>query len=127
MANIAAEKYILDAAFSDLVSVVSIGTGESEKIRFARMCARRPKENKIVCEERKPKKEKMTLKEWINCEFPLHEIIVNASIKDGSDRFLDHLIGVSIDCKLQNITTLNDSINKVNNIHLNIKCYNHVN
>ena len=63
-ANIAAEKYILDAAFSDQVSVVSIGTGESEKIRFARMCARRPKENKIVCEERKPKKEKMTLKEW---------------------------------------------------------------
>ena len=63
-ANIAAEKFILDAAFGDQVSVVSIGTGESEKIRFARMCARRPKENKIVCEERKPKKEKMTLKEW---------------------------------------------------------------
>jgi hypothetical protein len=63
-AKIAAEKYILDAAFSGQVSVVSIGTGESEKIRFARMCTRRPKENKIVCEERKPKKEKMTLKEW---------------------------------------------------------------
>ena len=63
-AKIAAEKYILDAAFGDQPSVITVGSGESEKIRFTRMCTRRPKENKIVCEERKPKKEKMTLKEW---------------------------------------------------------------
>ena len=30
------------------------------------MCARQPEEKKFVCEERKPKKEEMTLKEWQN-------------------------------------------------------------
>ena len=63
-AKIAVEKYILDAAFSGQPSVIAVGSGESQKILFARMCTRRPKENKFVCEERKPKKEEMTLKEW---------------------------------------------------------------
>ena len=63
-AKIAAEKYILDATFSDQPSVITVGSGESQKIRFARMCTRHPEENKIVCEERKPKNEEMTLKEW---------------------------------------------------------------
>ena len=63
-ANIAAQKYILDAIYSDQVSVVSVGSGETRKTRFARMCTRRLEENKFVCEERKPKKEEMTLKEW---------------------------------------------------------------
>ena len=63
-ANIAAQNYILDAIYSDQVSVVSVHSGETKQIRFARMCTRHPKENQFICEERKPKKEKMTLKEW---------------------------------------------------------------
>ena len=63
-ANIAAQNYMLDAIYSDQVSVVSVGSGETKKIRFARMCTKRPEENKFVCEERKPKKDEMTLKEW---------------------------------------------------------------
>ena len=63
-ANIAAQSFILDAIYGDQVSVVSVGSGETKKIRFARMCSRRPEENKFVCEERKPKKDEMTLKEW---------------------------------------------------------------
>ena len=63
-ANIAAQKYILDAIYSDQISVVSVGSGETTIIHFARMCTRRPEENMFVCEERKPKEEEMTLKEW---------------------------------------------------------------
>ena len=63
-ANIAAQNYILDSIYSDQVSVVSVDSSETKKIRFARMCTRHPEEKKFICEERKPKKEEMTLKEW---------------------------------------------------------------
>ena len=63
-ANIAAQNYILDSIYSDQVSVVSVDPSETKKIRFARMCTRHPEEKKFICEERKPKKEEMTLKEW---------------------------------------------------------------
>ena len=63
-AKIAAQNYILDSIYSDQVSVVSVDSSETKKIRFARMCTRHPEEKKFICEERKPKKEEMTLKEW---------------------------------------------------------------
>ena len=63
-AKIAAQNYILDSIYSDEVSVVSVDSSETKKIRFARMCTRHPEEKKFICEERKPKKEEMTLKEW---------------------------------------------------------------
>tara|TARA_B100000073_G_C23564305_1_gene505396 strand:- start:357 stop:677 length:321 start_codon:yes stop_codon:yes gene_type:complete len=65
-ANIATQNYMLDAIYSDQVSVVSVGAGETKKIRFAMMCTRRPEEKTFVCEERNPKKQEMTLKEWEN-------------------------------------------------------------
>ena len=37
-ANIAAQNFVLDAIYGDQVSVVSVGSGETKKIRFARMC-----------------------------------------------------------------------------------------
>ena len=63
-AKIAAQNYILDSIYSDQVSVVSVDSSETKKIRFARICTRHPEEKKFICEERKPKKEEMTLKEW---------------------------------------------------------------
>ena len=66
-AKIAAENYILDSIYSDQVSevsVVSVDSSETKKLRYARMCTRHPEEKKFICEERKPKKEEMTLKEW---------------------------------------------------------------
>ena len=63
-ARIAVEKYIVEPAFTGQVSAVYVSSGESRKLLFTRMCARQPEENKFVCEERKPKEEEMTLKEW---------------------------------------------------------------
>ena len=55
---------MLYAIYSDQVSVVSVHSGKTKQIRIARMRTRHPKENQFICKERKPKKEKMTLKEW---------------------------------------------------------------
>ena len=65
-ARIAVEKYIVEPASTGQASAVYVGSGESRKLLFARMCARQSEENKFVCEERKPKNEEMTLKEWEN-------------------------------------------------------------
>ena len=65
-AQIAVEKYLVEPAYAGQVSAVYVGSGESRKLLFTRMCARQPEEKKFVCEERKPKKEEMTLKEWQN-------------------------------------------------------------
>lgn len=35
---------------------------------------------------------KMTIEEWINYKIPLNEVIINCSIKNGSDFFYNHPI-----------------------------------
>ena len=64
----------------------------------------------------------MKLKEWIKYEMPLHEIIVNASIKDGSDSFLKFMIGISISCNYNHLLNLFDNVNKKTNINNKLYC-----
>ena len=54
---------------------------------------------------------KMQLKEWLFYEMPLHEIIVNASIQDGSDSFLKHMLGIDARCKYTNLLKLFENVN----------------
>ena len=63
-ARIAVKKYIVEPAFTGQASAVYVSSGESRKLFFTRMCSRQSEEKKFVCEERKTKKEEMTLKEW---------------------------------------------------------------
>ena len=63
---------------------------------------------------------KMTLKEWLKYEMPINEIIVNASIKDGSDSFLPFMIGIDARCKLDYLIKLFEDVNSGN---INNKLY----
>ena len=45
-------------------------------------------------------KKKMKLKDWLKYEIPINEIIMNASIQDGSDKLMSYMIGVSYKCEL---------------------------
>lgn len=63
---------------------------------------------------------KMTLKEWLKYEMPLNEIIVNASLKDGSDSFLPFMIGIDARCKLDYLIKLFEDVDRGN---INNKLY----
>lgn len=65
---------------------------------------------------------KMKLKEWILYEMPLHEIIVNASIQDGSDSFLKHMLGIDARCKYYNLLKLFENVNENKNINGKLYC-----
>lgn len=64
----------------------------------------------------------MTIEEWIKYKIPLNEVIINCSIKNGSDAMLRFPIGVSISCKMEYVDKLNDTIR--NNVKsINSKLY----
>ena len=53
---------------------------------------------------------KMKLKDWLKYEMPINEVIMNASIQDGSDKLMSFMIGVSYKCKLDYLVELNRNI-----------------
>ena len=57
-----------------------------------------------------PEKYVMTFKEWLKYDMPIQEVIINASPDDGSDRFVDYMIGVSIWCDRKKLLMINDKI-----------------
>tara|TARA_Y100000389_G_scaffold36102_1_gene30680 strand:+ start:10618 stop:12027 length:1410 start_codon:yes stop_codon:yes gene_type:complete len=65
---------------------------------------------------------KLLLKDWLEFKLPLHEIIMNASIKNGGDSLMDFMIGVSISCNINHIVELHNSSFK-NNSNINNKLY----
>ena len=67
-------------------------------------------------------KKKMKLKDWLKYEIPINEIIMNASIQDGSDKLMSYMIGVSYKCELDYLVKLNNLIHNSDK-ELNSKLY----
>lgn len=67
-------------------------------------------------------KKKMKFKDWLKYEMPINEIIMNASIQNGSDTLMSYMIGVSYKCKLDYLVELNNLIHNSNK-ELNSKLY----
>lgn len=62
----------------------------------------------------------MLLKNWLNFKMPLNDVIMNASVTNGSDDLTDFMIGVSIYCDLNHIKNLHDAKRNI----INSKLYN---
>ncbi len=65
---------------------------------------------------------KMKFKDWLKYEIPINEIIMNASIQDGSDKLMSYMIGVSYKCELDYLVKLNNLIHNSDK-ELNSKLY----
>jgi hypothetical protein len=65
---------------------------------------------------------KMKFKDWLKYEMPINEIIMNASIQDGSDKLMSYMIGVSYKCELDYLVKLNNLIHNSDK-ELNSKLY----
>ena len=66
----------------------------------------------------------MKFKDWLNYEMPINEIIMNASIQDGSDKLMPYMIGVSYQCQLDYLVNLHNLIhNSDKKINSNLYCF----
>lgn len=57
-------------------------------------------------------KVEMTFAEWLEFQMPVDQVIIGASVQDGSDRFEKHVIGVSVICRRQYLAALAKRIEK---------------
>ena len=65
-------------------------------------------------------KVEMTFADWLTYKMPIDQVIINASPLDGSDRFVRHMIGVSLRCRRDILETMFGSLSTDK---INIKLY----